>query len=202
MLWNQFKQQFKLTESQLKQFQDYCALLQDWNKKINLTTITDTAAIISDHFQDSLMIGQYVDFSRISMIADIGTGAGFPGIPLKIVYPHLSLVLIEVIQKKITFLQTLIEQLGLDNVQVEQLDWRTFLRKTDYPVDLFLARASLSIDELIRMFKPTSVYRNAQLIYWASQTYSVPVREQSFVQQDQAYTLNNKKRRYIFFKAT
>ena len=200
-LWQQFKKQFSLTEKQLHQFQTYCELLQDWNKKINLTAITDSASIIADHFQDSLMVRSYIDFSTISMIADVGTGAGFPGIPLKILYPHLSVVLIEVIQKKINFLHMVTEQLELDNCYVDSLDWRTFLRKTDYPVELFLARASLSVDELLRMFKQSSAYHNAQLIYWASYTFSIPEYAQPLVKKDQPYTVHNKKRRYIFFRA-
>ena len=174
--------------------------MQEWNKKINLTTITDPIAIIKEHFQDSLMISHFIDFLPIMMICDVGTGAGFPGIPLKICYPHLAVVLIEVSKKKILFLEKLIDVLRLENVLLGSLDWRTFLRKTNYSIDLFLARASLSVEELIRMFKPACHYRNAQLVYWASRTWVIPAVAQSFIQKEEWYKINNKKRRYIFFQ--
>jgi 16S rRNA (guanine(527)-N(7))-methyltransferase RsmG len=197
---SRFSQQFNLSAIQIQQFQKYSALLREWNKKINLTGITDPVAIINDHFQDSLMISSFFDFHNISMLGDIGTGAGFPGIPLKIYYPQLEVVLIEVTHKKIIFLETLIKELSLKNVTITALDWRTFLRKTSYPINLFLARASLSIEELIRMFKPASPYHNAQLIYWASHSWSIPVVAQPFVQREEGYMIKGKKRRYIFFK--
>jgi len=199
-VWSRFSKQFHLTAMQIQQFQKYSALLCEWNKKISLTGITDPVAIIKDHFQDSLMISSFLDFHTISMVGDIGTGAGFPGIPLKIYYPHLEVVLIEVTHKKIIFLETLIKELNLKNITINSLDWRTFLRKTHYPINLFIARASISIDELIRMFKPTSPYCNAQLVYWSSHSWSIPVVAQPFVQREEGYMINSKKRRYIFFE--
>ena len=199
-IWSVLAEQFNLNEKQMEQFYTYSSLLQEWNKKINLTTITDPIAIIKEHFQDSLMISHFIDFSPIMMICDIGTGAGFPSIPLKICYPHLIVVLIEVSQKKILFLEKLIDVLRLENVLISPLDWRTFLRKTRYDVDLFLARASISVDELIRMFKPACYYRNVQLVYWASRALVIPAVAQSFVQKEEWYKINGKRRRYIFFQ--
>lgn len=199
--WACFAQQFSLTKKQLDQFQQYEKLLREWNEKINLTAITDTSDIISDHFEDSLMLTTFTNFLNVSSIADIGAGGGFPGIPLKIKFPHLSLILIEVIQKKVKFLHKVIEDLDLDNVEIYDKDWRTFLRKTNYDIDLFLARASLSPDELVRMFKPGCMYRKSELIYWASAQWKDSKEVAPYVVQEKSYTVNDKHRRYIFFKA-
>jgi len=196
---NQFGRQFNLSDVQVQQFHKYCLLLQEWNKKVNLTAIIHPQAIVADHFQDSLQVSSFFDFSTISTISDVGAGAGFPSIPLKILYPHLAVVLIEVVKKKIMFLEKLVATLGLENVVISSLDWRTFLRKTTYQIDVFFARASVSVDELIRMFKPACHYRNAWLIYWASRAWSIPAEAQPFVQREEWYSINNKKRRYIFF---
>ena len=119
------------------------------------------------HFIDSLIVANYIDLTTIKSIADVGTGGGFPGIPLKILYPHLSMTLIEVTEKKIRFLENVVAQLGLSSVEIVNLDWRTFLRKTSSPIDLFVSRASLHSDELLKMFKPSCVYKQATLVYWA-----------------------------------
>ena len=143
-------------------------MLKAASQEFNLTTITDDAAIMQYHFLDSLIVAKYVDFTAIKSIADVGTGGGFPGIPLKILYPHLSLTLIEVTEKKIRFLENVVAQLGLSSVETVNLDWRTFLRKTSSPIDLFVSRASLHADELLKMFKPSCVYKNATLAYWSA----------------------------------
>lgn len=198
-LFEQFIRDEQLTERQADQFYTYLNLIQEWNKKFNLTTITDVADIIADHFQDSLRLADAVDLSAINSLGDIGAGAGMPGIPLKIKYPHLSLVLIEVNQKKISFLNHVIGVLGLEQVQIYSLDWRTFLRKTNYEVDLFCARASLHPDELVRMFKPSSPYKDAQLIYWASHDWQPGKKEGPFMVDEKKYQIKNKKRRLVFF---
>ena len=134
------------------------------------------------------------------MIADVGSGAGFPGIPLKILFPHLSIVLIEVAHKKVDFLNQVIKTLEFQNAQVIDHDWRTFLRKTDEPIDLFVARASLHTDELIRMFKPICTYNNRKLAYWASKEWQPTKIEEPYLISDQMYMVKNKQRRIIFFE--
>jgi 16S rRNA (guanine(527)-N(7))-methyltransferase RsmG len=198
-LWRIFVQQFKLNDKQLAQYKLYMQLLCIWNKKFNLTAITDPSAIVNEHFCDSLMASYFINFLSLHMIADVGTGAGFPGLPLKILYPHLSIILIEVNQKKIAFLQEVIMQLKLEHCIIVPLDWRTFLRQTSYPVELFCARASLQPDELIRMFKPSCVYKKAHLIYWASKNWAVGKKEQTFFQKEESYVIGRKTRKIIFF---
>jgi 16S rRNA (guanine527-N7)-methyltransferase len=199
-IWTVLKDRFELSDKQLEDFKHYAALLQDWNKKINVTAIEDTPSIIASHFQDSIEIALFMDFNRVHMVADVGSGGGFPGLPLKILFPHLKLVLIEVNHKKLNFLQSVVDQLQLHDVQLIDLDWRTFLRQIDLPIDLFLARASLQPSELIRIFKAQSSYQQSRLIYWASQHWQSDSKLQPYIKREEHYEIGNKLRRYIFFE--
>ena len=195
-----FAKDEQLSVAVAEQFRRYLTTLLEWNEQFNLTAITEVKQVLALHFQDSLRIREYVDFAQLQSIVDIGAGAGFPGIPLKLIYPHLGLVLIEVNKKKIKFLEYLVETLSLENTEVYPLDWRTFLKKTDYEIDLFCARASLAPSELIRMFKPSCVYTNAQLIYWASTTWQPDKKEEQFMKKEVSYKIGNKKRKFVFFQ--
>jgi 16S rRNA (guanine527-N7)-methyltransferase len=200
-LWQNFFERQALMPQQQEQFLKYYSLLLASNDIHNLTAITNLSSILADHFEDSLALRLFYDCKTISMLSDIGTGAGFPSIPLKIVFPHLGVVALEVNHKKREFLQTVIQELQLDNVVVSELDWRTFLRKTDYPIDLFCARASLQPEELLRVFKPSSPYKDAQLVYWASQHWISEERIASFITREESYIVGSKKRKLVFFKA-
>ena len=79
------------------------------------------------------------------------------------------------------------------------MDWRTFLRKTDEPIELFVSRASLHTDELMRMFKPSCPYNNRQLVYWASVEWQITKQEEPFFEREIEYMVKTKKRRLIFF---
>lgn len=104
-----------LKETQICQFYNYMNLLIEWNKKVNLTAIVEPKEIIIKHFVDSLTI--YNEIKENSIILDIGTGAGFPGIPLKIVKPNIKITLLDSLKKRITFLEELIKQLELVNIE-------------------------------------------------------------------------------------
>lgn len=197
--WQQFIQSEQLTPAQSEQFQMYLIHLLATNDQMNLTTIVKPDDIIAYHFQDSLRIGSFIDMSLIHGIADVGAGGGFPGIPLKIKYPHLKMVLIEVNTKKARFLQEVIDMLGLDDIQVCTLDWRTFLRKTNFKIDVFVARASLSMEELFRLFKPGCRYNKAGLIYWASADWKLNPLYSSYLVKEEKYTVKNRNRRFAFF---
>ncbi len=199
-LWDDFFSQRSLTKVQQDQFQAYYRLLVETNELHNLTTITDLKKVLADHFDDSLALEKFVNCSELSALADVGTGAGFPALPLKIAYPHLSLVLIEVNHKKIQFLKMVVEVLGLSDVIISDLDWRTFLRKTDYSIDLFCSRASLAPEELIRMFKPSCAYRNATLVYWASQHWEPVAAVIPCIERKEAYEVDTKMRQLIFLR--
>ncbi len=199
-MWQQFKKNEQLTDDQLAKFQQYADLLLVWNEKSNLTAITSLRKIIADHFQDSLALKYAVDLSTISSLADVGSGGGFPGIPLAIKYPHVSVMLIEVNQKKVRFLKEVIAVLGLANVSISDYDWRTFLRRTEHDIQLFCARASLQPEELIHLFKPSCQYHDAQLMYWASNQWEPAKRVVPFIEGDVPYTVDNKQRRIILLR--
>lgn len=198
-LWRDFIKEYELTQSQATQFATYLNMVRESNELFNLTAITDPQQIIAYHFQDSLAISKYIDIKSLRMIADVGTGAGFPGIPLKILFPQLQVILIEVAHKKVNFLNEVITALNLENIEVVDLDWRTFLRKTNEPIDLFVSRASLHTDELMRMFKPSCPYHTKQVAYWASKEWQPTKIEEPFLLKDKEYSIKNKKRRIIFF---
>ncbi len=103
-----------LPETALKRLEKYADLLVEWNEKINLTAIVDPEGIAVKHFLDSLMIFKYVDIPQGASVIDIGTGAGFPGVVMKIARPDIKLTLMDSLQKRITFLDTLCAQLGLE----------------------------------------------------------------------------------------
>ena len=197
-LWNKFFLRHQLSLAQQDIFQDYYERLVFTNKLHNITAITDLKKVLNDHFDDSLALSKSIDCSTIQGLGDIGTGAGFPSIPLKIMYPQMSLVLIEVNAKKRAFLQDLIIAFNLSHTIVSELDWRTFLRKTDYPLDTFCARASVQPEELIRMFKPSSPYKDGSLVYWASGLWQPSNEVFPFIKRRYEYTVGEKKRVLVF----
>ncbi|QQR62861.1 16S rRNA (guanine(527)-N(7))-methyltransferase RsmG [bacterium] len=152
-----------LDERQREQLSEYANLLVEWNKKFNLTAILEQQSIMQDHFQDSLSLGCIVDLHHTKGLVDVGSGGGFPGLPLKIAFPDLRVVLVEVNEKKCLFLEAVIKALNLKHVELCAYDWRSFLRNTSYPIDLVCARASLQPSELIRMFKTSTPYYQATL---------------------------------------
>ncbi|MGE0010100.1 MAG: 16S rRNA (guanine(527)-N(7))-methyltransferase RsmG [Candidatus Babeliales bacterium] len=192
---------YALNDHQLDQFAKYLSMLQEWNKMMNLTAITDTQGIVSLHFDDSLQLSKAMDLSHVKMLADVGTGAGFPGLALKIMFPALPVLLIEVVQKKIEFLQAVVSACGLEGVEISGLDWRNFLRYPDYEIDLFVSRAALPTEELIRLFRPSCSYKNAQLVYWASKNWQASSPEEIDLKvKEFNYTVDGKSRKLVFFK--
>lgn len=103
-----------LDEHQLEQFSLYAQLLLEWNQKINLTAITDPKQIVIKHFYDSLLLLKSIPLTDGSRVADIGTGAGFPGIPLKLACKNIQLTLIDSLQKRLRFLSEVCVQIGID----------------------------------------------------------------------------------------
>lgn len=103
-----------LTENQYEKFQKYFELLVEWNEKLNLTAITDESGVALKHFADSLSLLNFVDIPQNSTLADVGTGAGFPGVVLKIARPDIKLTLIDSLNKRLVFLNEVCSQLGID----------------------------------------------------------------------------------------
>lgn len=110
------EQGIELSNTQKEQFQKYYKLLVEWNKKMNLTSITDEHDVYLKHFYDSIAPSFYYDFNGQLSLCDIGAGAGFPSIPLKIVYPELKVTIVDSLNKRIQFLNHLAAELGLEDV--------------------------------------------------------------------------------------
>ena len=103
-----------LTENQYEQLQKYFELLAEWNEKMNLTAITDESGVALKHFADSLCLLNFVDIPQNSSLVDVGTGAGFPGVVLKIARPDIKLTLIDSLNKRLVFLGEVCAQLGIE----------------------------------------------------------------------------------------
>ncbi|MEB8123895.1 16S rRNA (guanine(527)-N(7))-methyltransferase RsmG [Staphylococcus succinus] len=106
----------ELSNEQRQQFQTYYQMLVEWNEKMNLTSITEEHEVYLKHFYDSIAPSFYTDLTQPLTICDIGAGAGFPSIPLKIIFPNLHVTIVDSLNKRIHFLNQLAEALGLENV--------------------------------------------------------------------------------------
>lgn len=104
----------QLTEENLSKFEVYYKLLKEWNEKINLTAITDAEGVAVKHFADSLSVLNYFNIPQNAKVLDVGTGAGFPGVVLKIVRPDIQLFLLDSLKKRFLFLDALLSELDLD----------------------------------------------------------------------------------------
>lgn len=199
--WKAFVSQYQITSKQQDQFQKYAQLLVQENEKYNITAITTPEEIVADHFYDSLALLKLRDMEKVGSIVDVGSGGGFPGIPMAIMCPHSSIHLVEVNLKKVYFLNLVTQELGLTNVVIHTDDWRTFLRKFQEPTDLFIARASLPVDELLRIFKPSSRYQNSIFVYWASKKWIPTLQEKEYLDNCLPYVVGEKQRQLCFFKS-
>lgn len=145
-----------LTEEQANQFQQYYELLIEWNNVMNLTAITEYEEVIWKHFYDSLSIIKIIDINDINSVIDIGTGAGFPGIPLKIIFPHLRITLLDSLNKRINFLNEVIDRLGLSNIEALHTRAEDLAQKNDYreKFDLCVSRAVANLTTLSEICIP------------------------------------------------
>ena len=107
----------EFTEVQYEQFIKYMRLLQEWNEKINLTAILEDEEIIKKHFIDSIKAFKRDEFKKNVNMIDVGTGAGFPGIPIAIMNPNINVTLLDSLNKRIKFLDIVISKLGLKNIK-------------------------------------------------------------------------------------
>lgn len=139
---------FKLYENQLASFAKYKDLLLEWNKKFNLTAITDEDEIEEKHFIDSLMLLNYVSLDNKSLL-DVGSGAGFPGIPLAIACPKAKITLLESNGKKVAFLKEVVLQLKLNNVEIVQARSEEFNKREQF--DYVTARAVKELNILLEI---------------------------------------------------
>ena len=140
----------KPTDRQLQQFLDYYDILTEWNQVMNLTAITDYEEVVAKHFVDSISLIQVTDLNREMKVIDIGTGAGFPGIPLKILFPELKITLLDSLNKRIRFLNEVIGKLELTDVEAIHGRAEDFARQKEYreQFDLCVSRAVANLSTL------------------------------------------------------
>ena len=139
----------ELTEIQIKQFEKLKILLEDWNEKINLISRQDIHELYLKHILHSISIAKIIQFEPGTTIMDVGTGGGFPGIPLAILFPESDFYLIDSIGKKIMVVNDLVAKLGLENVKAEQKR----AEEVPYSFDFIVSRAVTDIKEFASWVK-------------------------------------------------
>lgn len=142
------------TEEQLNQLEQYYELLVEWNEKINLTAITEKKQVYLKHFFDSLTVCKIIDLDKQKNLCDIGTGAGFPGVVLKILYPNLKITLVDSLNKRIVFLNHVIEKLGLKEIETIHARAEEFAKDNREKYDVAIARAVAPINILLEYCVP------------------------------------------------
>ena len=139
-----------LSNLQIQHFITYYEMLIEKNKVMNLTAITDFDEVLEKHFEDSLSLIQAVDLEKSQAVIDLGTGAGFPGIPLKIAFPNLQITLADSLNKRILFLDDVIRELGLTGIDTVHGRAEDLAKNSDYreKFDLCVSRAVANLSTL------------------------------------------------------
>lgn len=145
-----------LSPQQLDQYEKYFTLLVEWNEKMNLTAITDKPEVYLKHFYDSISAAFYFDFTKPLHICDVGAGAGFPSLPIKIAFPELRVTIVDSLNKRIGFLEHLTKELGLENVQLIHDRAETFGQNKEHreSYDVVTARAVARLSVLSELCMP------------------------------------------------
>ncbi|MBR1376503.1 MAG: 16S rRNA (guanine(527)-N(7))-methyltransferase RsmG [Bacilli bacterium] len=144
----------KINEEKLNKLERYYELLVEWNEKMNLTGITKKEDVYLKHFYDSLTLIKIVDLNSIQTLCDIGTGAGFPGLVIKIVFPSIKITLVDSLNKRITFLNEVIKELKLEKIDTIHARIEEYGVKNRELYDLVVARAVASLPMLLEYAIP------------------------------------------------
>lgn len=155
-----------LSPRQIEQYETYYKLLVEWNEKMNLTAITEKGEVYEKHFYDSISASFFHPFSEVNTLIDIGAGAGFPSLPIKIIYPHLQVTIVDSLNKRISFLEHLCKEVGLDHVtcihgRAEELGVKSEYRDR---YDLVTARAVARLNVLAEYCLPFAKVGGAFLV--------------------------------------
>lgn len=144
----------KLSKNQLEQLEEFYELLIDYNEKVNLTRITEKEDVYLKHFYDSLTLIKAIDLNKGLTLCDVGTGAGFPGIVLKICFPQLKITLVETLQKRVRFLYLVKEKLNLKDLFICKERAEIFARNNRNKYDIVTSRAMARLNILNEMCIP------------------------------------------------
>lgn len=155
----QFKEHLKLkninvTKEQLNQFEIYFSTLVDYNERVNLTSITDREGVYLKHFFDSLTVLTEYELNEGSNLCDVGAGAGFPSIPLKIIRPDLNVTIIDALGKRIDFLNFLIKELNLEGIQAKHARAEEYAKEHRETFDVVTGRAVARLNILAELCMP------------------------------------------------
>lgn len=138
-----------VTDEEIKKLEKYANLLKEWNEKINLTAITEKKQVFLKHFYDCLTIVKVIDLKNVDTLCDLGTGAGFPGLVLKIFFPHLKLTLVDALNKRINFLNIIVDELSLKDVTLVHARAEEYGKENRECFDVVTARALSSFPVLL-----------------------------------------------------
>ena len=143
-----------LTNLQLEKLNKFYELLISWNEKMNLTRITEKEDVYLKHFYDSLTISKVIDLNQNLTLCDVGSGAGFPGIVLKICYPNLKITLLDSLQKRVNYLNEIIKELELENIEAIHTRVEDYAKQNREKFDVVTARAVANLKILSELCIP------------------------------------------------
>ena len=139
----------EVTDEEISKLEKYANLLKEWNEKINLTAINEKEQVFLKHFYDSLTLVKIINLDKVDNLCDLGTGAGFPGLVLKIFFPQLKLTLVDALNKRINFLDVVVKELSLENVTLVHARAEEYGRNHRECFDVVTARALSSFPILL-----------------------------------------------------
>ena len=168
----------ELDDIKLEQFHKYYELLIEWNKNINLTAITEYGDVLTKHFLDSLSIVKAIDCKQTVSLIDVGTGAGFPGIPIKIVFPNIKVTLLDSLKKRVNFLDEVIKNLSLTDIEAIHGRAEDFAKedKLREQYDISVSRAVANLSTLSELCLPY-VNVNGKFISYKSEKADIELIE-------------------------